>query len=257
MAGVSISPLAGKPAPRDLLVNVPRLVTAYYAERPGSRGAPRSASPSAPRAIAARPLRAAFNEAHILAITQAICEYRRSQGIDGPLFLGIDTHALSEPARVDGARGARRQRGRGAHRRAGRLHADPGHLPRDPHAQPRAARRAWPTASSSRPRTIRRKTAASSTTRRTAARPTRRVTGWIEKRANELLRRCAAQRRARCPTRGRSARRARTVTTTSRPTSTIWPPWSTWTPSAAQSSASASIPLGGAGVAYWAPLCER
>ncbi len=92
-----ISPLAGKPAEASILVNVPRLVTAYYTGRP---------DPSVPSQRVAfgtsghrgSSLDDAFNEAHILAITQAICLYRKAKGIDGPLFLGIDTHALSEPA---------------------------------------------------------------------------------------------------------------------------------------------------------------
>jgi phosphoglucomutase len=92
-----ISPLAGKPAPLSLLVDVPRLVTAYYTGVPdpsvmsqrvafgtsGHRGSSFDCS---------------FNEWHVLAITQAICEYRQSKHITGPLYLGIDTHALSQPA---------------------------------------------------------------------------------------------------------------------------------------------------------------
>jgi phosphoglucomutase len=93
----TISPLAGRPAPPQLLVDVGRLERAYYESRPdptdpnqrvsfgtsGHRGSPFSAS---------------FTDAHIAAITQAICDYRRAQHIDGPLYLGKDTHALSEPA---------------------------------------------------------------------------------------------------------------------------------------------------------------
>ena len=92
-----VSPLAGKPAPVAMLVNVPRLVTAYYAERPDpSVAAERVAfGTSGHRGCA---FTRSFNEAHILAVTQAICLYRAGQGIDGPLFLGIDTHALAEPA---------------------------------------------------------------------------------------------------------------------------------------------------------------
>src|SRR6266852_4528949 len=92
-----LSPLAGKPASSSMLVDVPKLVAAYHDERPdpaipgqrvafgtsGHRGSSFARS---------------FNEWHILAITQAICEYRRTNAIDGPLFLGIDTHALSQPA---------------------------------------------------------------------------------------------------------------------------------------------------------------
>jgi len=92
-----VSPLAGKPADPSTLINVPRLVTAYYTGQPDpSVPAQRVAfGTSGHRGCA---LDNAFNEAHILAITQAICLYRKQQGIDGPLFVGIDTHALSEPA---------------------------------------------------------------------------------------------------------------------------------------------------------------
>lgn len=91
--------LAGKPAPRDLLVNVPRLVTAYYTRTPDvADSAERVAfGTSGHRGTS---LRGSFNEAHILAITQAICEHRAAAGITGPVFVGMDTHALSEPAFV-------------------------------------------------------------------------------------------------------------------------------------------------------------
>src|SRR5215470_12594756 len=94
---MTISPLAGKPADPSLLINVPRLVTAYYTRRPDlSVPAQRVAFGTSGHRGSA--LDNAFNEAHILAITQAICLYRKQQGIDGPLYIGIDTHALSEPA---------------------------------------------------------------------------------------------------------------------------------------------------------------
>ncbi|HSP68102.1 MAG TPA: phosphoglucomutase (alpha-D-glucose-1,6-bisphosphate-dependent) [Bryobacteraceae bacterium] len=94
---MSISPLAGKPADPSALADIPRLITAYYVERPdpnvkeqrvafgtsGHRGSSRERT---------------FNEWHILAISQAICAHRKTQGIDGPLFIGCDTHALSQPA---------------------------------------------------------------------------------------------------------------------------------------------------------------
>jgi phosphoglucomutase len=94
---MKVDPRAGKPAETSMLVNVPRLVTAYYTERP---------DPSVPEQRVAfgtsghrgSAFNTAFNEWHILAITQAICLYRAQQKIDGPLFLGMDTHALSEPA---------------------------------------------------------------------------------------------------------------------------------------------------------------
>ena len=88
------------------------------------------------------------------------------QGIDGPLFLGIDTHALSRARLRERARGAGRQRRRGDDRRGRRIHADAGAVARDPRLQPRPHAAGWPTASSSRRRTIRPTTAASSTTRR-------------------------------------------------------------------------------------------
>ena len=94
---MNVSPLAGKPAEPSMLVNIPRLITAYYAERPDPtvREQRVAFGTSGHRGSA---FKKAFNEAHILAITQAICEYRKQQRIDGPLFLGMDTHALSEPA---------------------------------------------------------------------------------------------------------------------------------------------------------------
>ncbi|MGH7279276.1 MAG: phosphoglucomutase (alpha-D-glucose-1,6-bisphosphate-dependent) [Candidatus Rokuibacteriota bacterium] len=94
---MSLSPHAGKPADPSMLVNVPRLMTAFYARRPdpAERAQRVAFGTSGHRGSA---FDAAFNEAHILAITHAICLYRRQQGIDGPLFLGIDTHALSESA---------------------------------------------------------------------------------------------------------------------------------------------------------------
>jgi phosphoglucomutase len=83
----------------NMLINVPRLVAAYYAERPDPRVRNQRVAfgTSGHRGSA---LKVAFNELHILATTQAICDYRRAQRIDGPLFIGIDTHALSEPAFV-------------------------------------------------------------------------------------------------------------------------------------------------------------
>lgn len=92
-----ISPLAGKRATHAMLVNVPRLVTAYYTDMPDpSNPAQRVAFGTSGHRGSA--LEGSFNEWHVLAITQAICRYRRQHSIDGPLFLGIDTHALSEPA---------------------------------------------------------------------------------------------------------------------------------------------------------------
>ncbi len=92
-----ISPLAGKPADPSLLINVPRLVTAYYTRQPDP-AVPAQRVVFGTSGHRGSALDNAFNEAHILAITQAICLYRKQQGIDGPLYIGADTHALSEPA---------------------------------------------------------------------------------------------------------------------------------------------------------------
>lgn len=94
---MSIHEFAGKPAPRELLINVPRLVSAYYTYKPdpGIREQRVAFGTSGHRGSS---LKGSFNEPHVLAICQAICEYRKSQGITGPLYLGMDTHALAEPA---------------------------------------------------------------------------------------------------------------------------------------------------------------
>jgi phosphoglucomutase len=92
-----ISPLAGKPAPKDLLVDVARLQKEYFERRPDLDD-PNQLVSFGTSGHRGSPLRGTFNEAHILAITQAICEYRRQQGTDGPLYMGKDTHAVSEPA---------------------------------------------------------------------------------------------------------------------------------------------------------------
>ena len=94
---MSVSPLAGKPPETRMLANIPRLVSAYYTgmpdpQEPGQRV---SFGTSGHRGSS---FANSFNERHILATTEAICRYRREQGTTGPLFLGMDTHALSEPA---------------------------------------------------------------------------------------------------------------------------------------------------------------
>jgi phosphoglucomutase len=94
-----VSPLAGKIADPSMLVNIPRLVTAYFA------GTPDPSVPAQRVAFGTSGHRGsafnnAFNEAHILAVSQAVCDHRKKAGVDGPLFIGIDTHALAEPALV-------------------------------------------------------------------------------------------------------------------------------------------------------------
>lgn len=90
-------PLAGKPAPHTLLINTPRLVSAYYTQTPDPADPDQRVAfgTSGHRGTS---LKGSFNEAHILAISQAICDYRQQQGYSGPLYLGMDTHALSEAA---------------------------------------------------------------------------------------------------------------------------------------------------------------
>src|SRR5271155_2811499 len=92
-----ISPLAGKPAPKELLIDVARLEKDYFERRPDLHD-PNQLVSFGTSGHRGSPLRGTFTEAHILAITQAICDYRRKQGTDGPLYMGKDTHAVSEPA---------------------------------------------------------------------------------------------------------------------------------------------------------------
>ena len=94
---MTISPLAGKLLPPSALVDVPRLVTAYFTILPDP------ANPAQRVAFGTSGHRGSsfdgtFNEAHILAISQSVCRRRHAAGVDGPLFIGIDTHALSRPA---------------------------------------------------------------------------------------------------------------------------------------------------------------
>jgi phosphoglucomutase len=94
---MAISPLAGKPAPKEMLVDVARLEREYYGRKPDLAD-PNQLVSFGTSGHRGSSLRGSFNEAHILAITQAICEYRGGQGTDGPLYMGKDTHALSGPA---------------------------------------------------------------------------------------------------------------------------------------------------------------
>jgi phosphoglucomutase len=93
----TISPLAGKPAPKAMLVDLARLETAYYERKPDTDD-PNQLVTFGTSGHRGSPLLGSFTETHIVAITQSICDYRRSQAIDGPLYMGKDTHALSEPA---------------------------------------------------------------------------------------------------------------------------------------------------------------
>ncbi|HEY7726081.1 MAG TPA: phosphoglucomutase, alpha-D-glucose phosphate-specific, partial [Anaeromyxobacteraceae bacterium] len=94
---MSLHPLAGRPAPREMLVDVPRLLAAYAGEAPDPSD-PRQAVAFGTSGHRGSSLRRSFNEAHVLAVVQATCEWRAREGTTGPLFLGKDTHALSGPA---------------------------------------------------------------------------------------------------------------------------------------------------------------
>src|SRR6516164_8690421 len=93
----SVSPLAGKPATKDMLIDVGKLERDYFERRPDTRN-PAQLVSFGTSGHRGSPFLSTFTEAHILAITQAICEYRQSKGIDGPLYMGKDTHAISGPA---------------------------------------------------------------------------------------------------------------------------------------------------------------
>src|SRR5436190_22321649 len=92
-----LSPLAGKPAPKELLVDLSRLERDYYEQNPDPDD-PNQMVSFGTSGHRGSSLHGTFNEAHILAVTQAICDYRRRHGTDGPLYMGKDTHALSNPA---------------------------------------------------------------------------------------------------------------------------------------------------------------
>jgi len=94
---MTLSPLAGKRAPQSLLTNIPRLVAHYYETRPDPRD-PLQRVAFGTSGHRGTSISGSFNEAHILAVTQAVAEHRAAAGITGPLFMGLDTHALSEPA---------------------------------------------------------------------------------------------------------------------------------------------------------------
>ena len=94
---MGISPLAGKPAPKEMLVDLSRLEREYFDRRPDLDDPAQRVS-FGTSGHRGSPFHNSFTEAHILAITQAICDYRKTQGTNGPLFMGKDTHALSGPA---------------------------------------------------------------------------------------------------------------------------------------------------------------
>lgn len=96
---MALSILAGQPAPRDILANIPRLISAYYTEHPDQKNPAQQVS-FGTSGHRGRSQEGSFNEDHILAVCQAIVEYRQKEGISGPMYIGKDTHALSEPAEM-------------------------------------------------------------------------------------------------------------------------------------------------------------
>ena len=187
-----MSPSAGTRPDAGQLVDLDELLSAYHRPPEG----PVAFGTSGHRGTS---LKGTFNEAHVLAISEAICRYRGEQGIDGPLFVGA-RHARAVRARVPHrGRGARRARGRGARRRGARLHADAGAQPRDPHPQPRGRahggrHRAHALAQPARGRRLQVQPA-----ERRAGR-TRDVTKAIEDAANRAARGRARRRAARAAT---------------------------------------------------------
>ena len=105
---MSLHPLAGKPAPPAVLIDVPRLEREFLERKPDP-GDPRQRVKFGTSGHRGTPLDGSLTAAHIAAITQAICDYRRVQAIDGPLYMGMDTHALSSPVAGHRSRGAGRQ----------------------------------------------------------------------------------------------------------------------------------------------------
>jgi phosphoglucomutase len=166
---MGMHPLAGQPAPESVLVDLPKLIAAYFSEQPDTavREQRVAFGTSGHRGSS---FKKSFNEWHVLAITQAICEYRASQGTVGPLYLGRDTHALSEPAQVSAIKVL------AANGIEVMVDQDGGYTPTPviSHAiltYMEGERPGLPTTSSSLPRTTRRRMSASSTTRRMGGRP--------------------------------------------------------------------------------------
>ena len=100
---MSISPLAGKPTPASLLIDVKKLISEYHDRKP-DLSQPAQLVSFGTSGHRGTPLDGSFTEAHILAITQALCDYRKTKSIDGPLYMGKDTHAASSPAQQTAAR---------------------------------------------------------------------------------------------------------------------------------------------------------
>jgi phosphoglucomutase len=245
-------PLAGKPVSEDMLPDIPKLVTAYTAETPDPANAAERVAfgTSGHRGSA---FRRSFNEAHVLAIAQAICDYRAANGPDGPLFLGVDTHALSEPARVTTLEVL------AANEVETRIDSSGGYTPTPvvSHAiltHNRGKRRALSDGILLTPSHNPPEDGGFKYNPPNGGPADTEVTGWIEERANRILAEGLA------PVKRIAYRRALTAPTTGRHDFT----------SAYVSDLAAVVdmeklrglrigvdPLGGAGVAYWGPIAEK
>src|SRR5262245_66585167 len=120
----TLSPLAGKPAPAAILIDVDRLLKQYQERKPDPAN-PLQRVAFGTSGHRGSPLNGSFNELHIVAMTQAICEYRAKQRIDGPLYLGMDTHAASGPAQRTAIEVLAAHGVEVVHQRSGRLPPDP------------------------------------------------------------------------------------------------------------------------------------
>ena len=183
---MTISPLAGKPPPKEMLIDPARLEREYFERRPDLDD-PQQLVSFGTSGHRGSPLRGSFTEAHILAITPAICDYRDAQGTDGPLYMGKD------PMRFPGRPSAPRSKfWRPTRCRPSSSETTDLHRPQSSRARSSSTTALAPSISpkalSSPRRTTRLRTAASSTTRRTAGPADTDVTQWVENRANELLR---------------------------------------------------------------------
>ena len=132
---MTISPLAGKPATKEMLVDLARLEREYYERRPDLED-PEQWVSFGTSGHRGSPLRGSFTEAHILAITQAICDYRRARGTDGPLYMGKDTHAVSGPAQRTALEVLAANEVQTIIQRDDGFTPTPGHLARDHRLQP-------------------------------------------------------------------------------------------------------------------------
>ena len=239
---MSVAENAGRLADPADLVDVDALIGAYFDEQPDPAQAGQRVAFGTSGHRGTSTART-FNEAHVLAIAEAVCRYRAEQGIDGPLFLGRDTHALSEPAAQTHRRGALRPRRRGHGRRRRRLHADARDLARDPHPQPRRRPRHGADGIVVTPSHNPPQDGGVKYNPPHGGPADTDVTGWIQREANALLEgglrdvKRTQDRRARCA-----------ATTTSRPTSTTCPPSSTSTAIRDSGLRLGVDPLGGASV---------